>query len=524
MDNNININNNNTNLTIEKMYDGLTYFDLYGSSVIFIIIITILLILFCLYCSAMINSKEIKNDWINQRCKPNVMPFAGYINKPPNMSASNFTKQNFEYCIQQNVTDMTSHFLQPLNFITSTLYFTSSLLINSVMSSYDMINKMRELFAELMKQIVRLFANILIPIQKILMAFKDTFGKLTGILISSVYSFIGTYYAIQSLLGVVAKALVNTLIIMASIVVIMWLLPFTWGVAAEATIVLTAVAIPLAIFLDFFVRVFHIDLGLKVPKITGGKKLKCFDENTLLNMNDGTRKPIKDILPGDILENGNAVTGIFKVLTAGSELYDLNGVIVSDTHMVKYNNGWLRVSEHPFSRKLAFYEDKPYLYCLNTVSKTITINGIVFSDWDEVYDEKLSLLEDKIQGSSITSGFFSCVPIILKNGDIKKISEINVGDVLEKGEKVYGIVKIDGSNCEQFTYKIGKNMIVGGPNLIIFDKKYCINSTINLDEKYKNKRSVNDKYLFHLLTDKKTFKVNNVEFGDYNSSIDFFIN
>ena len=67
-------------------------------------------------------------------------------------------------------------------------------------------------------------------------------------------------------------------------------------------------------------------------------------------------------------------------------------------------------------------------------------------------------------------------------------------------------------------------MIVGGPNLIIFDKKYCINSTINLDEKYKNKRSVNDKYLFHLLTDKKTFKVNNVEFGDYNSSIDFFIN
>jgi hypothetical protein len=158
------------------------------------------------------------------------------------------------------------------------------------------------------------------------------------------------------------------------------------------------------------------------------------------------------------------------------------------------------------------------------VSKTITINGIVFSDWDEVYDENLSLLENKIQGSSITSGFFSCVPIILQNGDIKKISEIKVGDILEKGEKVYGIVKIDGSNCEQFTYKIGKNIVVGGPNLIIFDKKYCINSTINLDEKYKNKRSVNDKYLFHLLTDKKTFKVNNVEFGDYNSSIDFFIN
>ena len=42
----------------------------------------------------MTNSQKIKNDWINQRCNLNVIPFAGYINKPDNMSASDFTKQN----------------------------------------------------------------------------------------------------------------------------------------------------------------------------------------------------------------------------------------------------------------------------------------------------------------------------------------------------------------------------------------------------------------------------------------------
>jgi hypothetical protein len=513
----------NNTVTIEKLYKNLSYFDLYGSSVIFIIIVTILLILFCLYCSAKINSQQIKKDWINQRCKPNVMPFAGYINKPPNMSASNFTKQNFDYCVQQNVTGMTGHYLQPLNFINSTLYFTSSLLINSVTSSFDMINKMKELFVELMRQIKKLFSNILIPIQKIILAFKDTFGKLAGILVASVYSFIGAYYTIRSIMEVIARALVRVLIIMAAIVLLMWLTPFTWGAAATGTVVLTAVAIPLAIFLDFFVKVFHVDLGLTVPKINSGKKMKCFDENTILNMNDGTTKTIKDILPGDVLENNNEVTGIFKVLTEGSELYDLNGVIVSDTHMVKYNNEWLRVCKHPFSRKLAFYENKPYLYCLNTVSKTIIINDVVFSDWDEIYDENVALLSHKLQGDFV-SGFASDSPIILKNGDIKKISEIKVGEVLEKGEKVYGIVKIDGSNCEQFIYKLGKNMVAGGPNLIMCDKKYFTSSTIDLDEKYKNKRGISDEYLFHLLTDKKTFKVNNVEFGDYNSSIDFFIN
>lgn len=514
------------NKTIEKIYENLTYFDAYGSSIFFVTTITLFLIIFCIYCSSMMNAQKIKNDWINQRCKPNVMPFAGYINKPPNMTAFNFTKQNFDYCVHQNMTGITGYFLQPLNFIFGAIYLTSGLLINSIKSSYDMINKMREMFAEIMKQIVRLMANILIPIQKILLAFKDTFGKLTGILIAFMYSFIGAYKSIQSLMGVIAKSLVNALIIMAAIVVLMWLTPVTWGVAATGTAVLTAVAIPLAIFLDFFVKVFHVDLGLKVPKICKGKNCKCFDENTLLTMNDGTTKQIKDILPGDVLENNNAVTGVFKVLTEGSQLYNLNGVIVSDTHMVKYNNEWLRVSEHPFSRKLAFYENKPYLYCLNTSSKTITINDILFSDWDELYDEKLTLFSNKTQDFSTESGFISDMQVILINGTVKKISEIKVGDILEKGEKVYGVVKIDGSNCEQFSYTIWKNTITGGPNLIIYDnnKTQFTNSTIYLDKKYKNKKSVNDKYLFHLLTDKKTFNVNNVEIGDYNSSIDFFIN
>lgn len=537
MDNSNNINT----IPLSNLFNKLTYFDSYGSSVIFLIIITLILVIFYFYCSNMTNSQKIKNDWINQRCNLNVIPFAGYINKPDNMSAGDFTKQNFDYCVQNNMKGMTGYFLEPLSFITNTISLTANMVINSVSLCRDMMNKMRNMMAEITKQIMKLLINILLPIQKILISFKDTFGKISGVLITLVYSFIGTYYSIKSLLTVVAKALVSTLIILAAIIVLMWLTPFTWAPAAAGTAIFLAVSIPLAIMLDFFVKVFHIDLGLKIPKVPNVKKMKCFDENTILTMNDGSKQIIKNINPGDILANNNKITSIIKVSTKGSDLYDLNGVIVSDTHMVKHLDGWLRVSEHPFSRKLAFNENKPYLYCFNTESKIIVINNIIFSDWDEVYGKNLVLLKNKIQNYCLTndiyknstenkdihnylaSGFISETPIILKNGNIKTISEIKVGDILEEGEKVYGIVKINGSNINQYIYKIGNIIFEGGPNLIMCYDKY-LTSTIDLDKNIKNKRPLKDNYLFHLLTDNKTFKVNNIGFCDYNSSIDFFLN
>jgi hypothetical protein len=91
-------------------------------------------------------------------------------------------------------------------------------------------------------------------------------------LLTLIYSFIGAYYSIQSILTIVAKALFYALISLASLVIMMWLTPFTWGTAAAGTAVFTAVAIPLAIFLNFFVKVFNVDLGLKLPK--GPKKPK----------------------------------------------------------------------------------------------------------------------------------------------------------------------------------------------------------------------------------------------------------
>ena len=130
----------------------------------------------------------------------------------------------------------------------------------------------------------------------------------------------------------------------------------------------------------------------------------------------------------------------------------------------------------------------------------------------------------------LDGGFSKKTKIKLKNGQLKNINKIEVGEILEYGEIVYGIVEINGIDLnEQYQYNLGENTIIdGSPNLIICDKKNKIITTLDLDEdfcldkKYKKIKNNKEDKLYHLLTNTKTFYINNIEFYDYNASIDFF--
>jgi len=58
--------------------------------------------------------------------------------------------------------------------------------------------------------------------------------------------------------------------------------------------------------------------------------------------------------------------------------------------------------------------------------------------------------------------------IKLKNGEIKAMKEINLGDILEDGSIVYSVLKIDNREKQSF-YLVGENIYVTGSHLV-FDK------------------------------------------------------
>lgn len=60
-----------------------TYLDKYGGSAVITALLLFTFFIIFSYYFIQGNIVPIQQDWVNQRCKPNIMPFAGIINAPP---------------------------------------------------------------------------------------------------------------------------------------------------------------------------------------------------------------------------------------------------------------------------------------------------------------------------------------------------------------------------------------------------------------------------------------------------------
>jgi hypothetical protein len=467
------------------------------------------------------------------------------------MSFNDFTSQNFNYCTQNILKGITGFAVEPLTFVTKNITKLVNYIKEAINDIRALTNRTRNFFITVVEEIMSRLLNVIIPLQQIIIKFKDFAGKVQGTMTAGLLTTIGAYITFKSLLGVIVKFIVTILITMVAMIAVFWLFPFTWGTAIAGTAVFVAVSIPFALLLTFMTKVLGISTGISIPKLKKIPKLKCFDKNTRIKMNNGTYKTIHELQVGEKNAGNYLITAKILVETNGSVMYNLNDVIVSDSHLVKYNNKWMRVDEHPHAVKIEEY-DEPYLYCINTENKLIEINGNVFTDWDEIYNDELEKIKNvKIKNVMFNSnktlnysmddlnvnnldihryldgGFDKNTKIILKNGVIKNIKNISIGDVLENGERVYGCVEIDGANLlEQASYNLAKNRyVIGGSNLNICDKSLGFTSTLELDKKYKKFKlhcESSDK-LYHLLTDTQSFFINGVKFYDYNSCIDLFL-
>jgi hypothetical protein len=412
--------------------------------------------------------QSIADDWINQRCKPQNILFAGLITHPEDVSAFQYTSDNFQFCVQNILTNISGYALQPFLYMIQSLTQIFQEMANSIQQSRELINKIRNGFKQFAQDIFERMLNVMIPMQKTVITLMDTFQKIQGVMTGSLYTMLGTYYTLQALMASILDFIVKILVALVIVIMGLWITPFTWPVAAATTSVFAAIAIPLAIIIYFMSEVLHIKTA-SIPK------LRCFDENTKIPLRDGNTITIQDIRVGDILANGSYVTAKIKVTSDHMKMYNLHNVLVSESHLVKYKEQWMRVGNHPDALNIDY--DKPFLYCLNTNNKVIELNNLVFSDWDELINSKYQNL-DNIVGDM---GFDENTGIQLCNRTYcKPIKYVNIGDILENNTMVYGLVQI------------------------------LSNSNTN-------------KILYHLLTTDGSLIINAVDVKDYNNLIDKFI-
>mgnify|MGYP001447213605 CR=1 FL=1 len=70
-------------------------------------------------------------------------------------------------------------------------------------------------------------------------------------------------------------------------------------------------------------------------------------------------------------------------------IYSLYGVEVTGSHLIRYNDKWIRVREHPDSVSIPYKLNK--VVCLVTKQGTIEVNNITFKDYLETRAEELKI-------------------------------------------------------------------------------------------------------------------------------------
>lgn len=523
--------NQNTFKEIKKLYKKLTYFDSYGSDVVITILIIVIFFLLISWYFVLNNIEPIKNDWINQRCRPAIMPFVSMIN-PPNDGRTNFqfTADNFTGCTQNIVKDIISHITKPIEYSINLVSKFFLMLIEALDKIRSMLTKMRDNMTAFGKTIFARILNITVGVQEFFIYLREMINKIQGIFISGFYVALGGYYTLKSTIGALFEIIVIILFVLLGVIIPLWIFPFTWAFAASMTAIFVAIAIPLSII----AIAMNSALGTTLSGVPS--KPSCFEENTIITMCDGTKQRLKDIQVGDRLENNNIVTAKMDMSSKYESLYKLDDVYVSGNHKVYFKNKLIFVKDHP--NAATTYKETFRLICLCVANKCIKINNTIFSDYDDLDSDKTHELYDNARANiannrNISSvnfvhkyyqgGFTRNARIKLSNGTFKTIDDIKPDDMLDGRNRVLGCVEI--LNRDLF-HKLKHVESIDNQQYYV-SENVCVTYLGNL---YPNRDCsvetpditiVNTKVrLFHLITTQGFFMVGNMMFKDYDYLID----
>lgn len=522
---------------VVKLYKGLTYADEYGTSIVITIIFVITLFLVYAYFKTNMNSQPLKDNWAKNRCRPDVLPFAGMLNAPEGESQLNYTQKNFNFCLQELVKPIAKQAVNPLDYLMSGIMKVFTIIDKIIVFIRKMMSKVRDSLMAIVRDIWQRILKFIIPLQEIMIRQMDMFNKVIAILKVNLETMIGGYLTFKSGIGVMVTNAAWGLIIGAIVLVILygmfiaailffpWTLGYILFVIAIITAVYITVMVLIVIIINFMDNVMEIRPNLKIAPPPGRPPPpSCFDQDTVIKLENGETKTIKFIQVGDVLEDGGIVTATFKLSSQKQDMYVVNNIIVSGGHSIKHNGKLVKIKDYSEAKQLTENYTNLYLYALNTTTKQIPINEELFCDWDEITPEIESKLWNAIgQVSSIKvvrkdlrsysvsktkdksyihkyfdGGFSKHSSISMIKDRIKSIKTVKIGDRIENGGRVYGLVKID---------------------------KYGLLSSNNSDSSLSSESletPKGDRVLYHLLVsgDTSEFKVNGTVVPDYNNYID----
>ena len=255
-------------------------FDQILSDILLSLFIVFIYLCINAYLKIRANANVIRENWPVYRCNPSYMPFAGMLMKPTDMSKSEYTQMNFEYCFQNILNNVAVSFMEPLYYTQSMAGSILRGIVGALNDMRNLVNNIRNAISAIIAEILARTLNVMQPIMIILIKVRDMVGKIQGLSASFLYTIYGMYLTIESGLRSIFQIIVIILIAMGAAIIAVWIAvgiaiafgPFgipamialtTTGVALTAVYI--GIAIPLGIIAHFLAQVMHIDGLSLVP-------------------------------------------------------------------------------------------------------------------------------------------------------------------------------------------------------------------------------------------------------------------
>lgn len=178
---------------VESLYIKDGYFQTYNSDIwisIFLIFITIVIVCYNAYKSVI---QQVKLNWNLHRCSPIYLPFAGLIMPEMDKSFVDTTIENFQFCIQSDISSVFNIIMMPIEFILYVMVDcidAVTMIFVAIAAFAEWIQEMLgEFYAELFNKII----YVITPMIEIILHFRDITAKTNGLLVATIFSILNIY-------------------------------------------------------------------------------------------------------------------------------------------------------------------------------------------------------------------------------------------------------------------------------------------------------------------------------------------
>jgi hypothetical protein len=457
------------------------------------------------YYFVMAHAADIRANWAVKKCDPRVMPFAGIINAPDGQTGGEFTAANFSECLTETGKLIAADAIAPAQHLVSGLGDTANGLGGAMQHARNAVNDMRHATQTITDTVTTRTYNTALPLVSTGINTKSGLNKAQAVAGTGLFAAQGGLLMASTFVGATQEFLLKMALMFIATGTSLLAIPFCLG----CPVGIPLIALGLAVF-----AVCIAVLIVVGPEIPGAGMSSCFPGNTIVITTEGPKK-MCDLVVGDVLVDGGAITSTFIASSAFIEMFIIRGVSVSSTHLVQKNSGvFCRAEDHPE----AVYDGmhlEPTIFCINTSTGEFKIGDVTFRDWDEWTEEKCQSITGSRELRPPAAGLGGEITVLTAEGS-KKMKDVVVGDVLFGGARVRTVV----THAPQILRDV---CLESGSVIRVTSRACAINGRLGVELISKQWRSCDNPVVersYHLNTDREGFWLFGEKIANYDDCMD----